>query len=281
MAGRSFDGAVFDLSEERELPGGGTARVLVLGNAAILAGEFDMPLREAEARALEHDITPERYLRNYDAFSYSEQARLLRSHVAMVGLGGLGGHLLEQLVRSGVGSVRVCDGDVFEASNLNRQLLCTHDTVGHSKAEAARDRTARLNPASQVEAVCAVLGAEAMREFVRGADLVLDALGGLEHREALQRAAADEGVPLVTAAMAGFGGYVATVLPGSSGPANFLGQGAGSEETGGTPAPAVNYAASVQGAEALRILAGREPNLAGGMHLFDLDQNTFDNVRFE
>ena len=60
--------------------------------------------------------------------------------MAVIGCGGLGGYAIEMLARAGVGHIRVCDGDVFDETNLNRQLLCTEDVLGKSKAEAAADR---------------------------------------------------------------------------------------------------------------------------------------------
>ena len=96
-----------------------------------------------ERTALELGICPERYLRNLDAYSLAEQLRLLKSHAALVGLGGLGGYVLELLARAGVGSIRAADGDEFVPSNLNRQLYATRRTLCGYKAAAAAARMKR------------------------------------------------------------------------------------------------------------------------------------------
>jgi len=233
-----------------------------------------------ELAALALGIPPERYLRNGGTYSLAEQARLLGSRAAMVGLGGLGGHVLEILARSGVGHIRAADGDECQPSNLNRQLLCTRRSINGYKAAAAAARVQLLNPAVDFEPVAAFLDEDLMERFLAGADLALDALGGLKDRPALLRQAARAGIPLVTAAVAGQAGFVATVLPGATGPADLFGPGGeGAEDTLGTPAPAVAAAAALMGAEALNILCGRAPSLAGAMLVFDLEAMRFERVR--
>ena len=197
----------------------------------------------------------------------------------MVGLGGLGGYVLEILARSGVGHIHAADGDEFQPSNLNRQLLCTRRSLSGYKAAAAAARVGLLNPAVNFEPVAAYLDEDLMGRFLVGADLALDALGGLKDRPALLRQAANAGIPLVTAAVAGQAGYVATVLPGATGPADIFGAGSEAAElTLGTPAPAVATAAALMGAEALNILCERKPGLAGAMLVFDLEAMSFERV---
>lgn len=79
-------------------------------------------------------------------------ARLLAARVAVVGLGGVGGHALEAIARAGVGHVIAVDFDRVEPSNLNRQILATEFTMGRSKTAAAEDRVHAINPACQVTA---------------------------------------------------------------------------------------------------------------------------------
>lgn len=245
---------------------------------AALAREFTLPLREAQAQALECGLTPQRYLRNFQTLDPARQCRLLRASALLVGLGGLGGHVLEILARAGTGRITAADGDAFEPSNLNRQLLATTRTLGRAKAEAARQRCQAVNPATELDARTQFLDEEAMTQLAQGSAVAVDALGGLDARPALARAAARAGVPLVTAAIAGLCGYVATVLPDSPGPAALMGQGDGAEDLLGSPAPSVALAATLQATEALRILAGEPPALAGKILLFDLRDMTFETV---
>jgi len=228
--------------------------------------------------ALSLGVWPERYLRNFDAYSIEEQLRLLSSRAAMLGLGGLGGYVLELLARAGVGALCAADGDEFVASNLNRQLYATRRSLGGYKAAAAAARLRQVNAAVAFEPVARFLDEADIGRFIDGADLCLDALGGLKDRPALARQAAKAGIPLVTAAVSGQSGLVATVLPGAKSPADFFGAGAGAEDAQGTLAPAVAAAASLMAAEALNILCGRGPALAGKMLLFDLSRMSFETV---
>jgi len=93
-----------------------------------------------------------RYSRNIPALTEAECLTLREKRVLVVGCGGLGGHIIDQLCRIGMGSLRVVDGDVFEETNLNRQLLSQVPLLGVSKAEAAADHVRRVNPDVTVEA---------------------------------------------------------------------------------------------------------------------------------
>jgi molybdopterin/thiamine biosynthesis adenylyltransferase len=267
-----------EVAAEAAIPGGEVLRVVTAEELARLAGEEGVALRSAEIEALRGDVWPLRYIRNHATCSAAAQIRLLESHVAMVGLGGLGGHLQEQFARLGVGRLRLADGDVFEEHNLNRQLLATPMTVGRPKAAAATARITLVNPAIDVEAIDAFLDEEAMDRFVSGASLVVDALGGLAYREALQRAAGRAGLPLVTGAMAGYTGYVAVVLPGKVGPAQLLGQGSAAEDRLGTPAPSVAAIASLMASQAAQLLALGESALTGKMLVMDMASGDFEKV---
>ena len=92
-------------------------------------------------------------------------AKLENARVAVVGLGGVGGHVLETLARAGVGSFILIDGDLVDESNLNRQIIATADTVGTPKAEAAKQRVLSINPLADVTAV----QARPLSLWIRGA----------------------------------------------------------------------------------------------------------------
>jgi hypothetical protein len=87
------------------------------------AERFGKSLAEMESAALEAGFLPGRYRRNRETVSTADQLRLFRSRVAVIGCGGLGGYVVEQLARLGVGTLVLVDPDVFEEHNLNRQLL--------------------------------------------------------------------------------------------------------------------------------------------------------------
>jgi len=247
---------------------------------ADLSRKTGISLARLEILALQNGVAPEKYLRNFTTFSLDEQVRLLESGAALLGLGGLGGLVLEYLARSGVGRIRAADGDVFEESNCNRQILSSPANLGQSKAGAAAARARLLNPACEFEVWPKFVDAASVAACVRDREVVIDALGGLAMRRELAEAAAVAGVPLVTAGVAGLTGWVAVVAPGSASPAGLFAasKGQSAEIVSGTPAPAVGAAASVMAGCALDVLRGRRPALWGKMLLFDLADATFETV---
>lgn len=154
-----------------------------------------------------------RYTRNIPALTEEECARLGEKQVLVVGCGGLGGHLLDQLARIGVGAIRAVDGDVFEASNLNRQLLSQPGLLGQSKAEAAAQHVRRVNPQVSVEAVTAFLTEENADFLLRGCHAVLDGLDNISSRRVLSRACARAGIPYIYGAVSGWVAQAAISRP--------------------------------------------------------------------
>lgn len=283
MTTPDIDRAVRTAAVDGTYPDGVPGRFLAVAGVNALAHELGLPAREVERAALAAGVCPLRYARNLHAFSLDEQARLLGSTAALVGLGGLGGGLLENLVRAGIGTVRGADGDVFDETNLNRQLLSDMAALGVSKAVRAAERAAAINPSVTFVAHDGFLDADGMLALLDGADVAVDALGGLKDRPALVAAARSRGIPLVTGAVAGYTAIVATVLPGACSPVEMLAGGGGgpsAEEVLGCPSPAVMAVSALQGCEAIRILAGRAPALAGKALILDLETMRCDTVAF-
>ena len=155
-----------------------------------------------------------RYERNIPALSEAECALLREKRVLVVGCGGLGGHIIDQLVRIGVGSIRAVDGDAFEPSNLNRQLLSQVPLLGVSKAKAAAEHIARVNPDVWVEAVECYLTEDNAAELLAGCDVVMDALDNLPSRRILAAACAEAKIPYIYGAIQGWVAQAAISLPG-------------------------------------------------------------------
>ena len=131
-----------------------------------------------------------RYIRNLGAITEADCSLLRQKTVLVVGCGGLGGYLMEYLARIGIGTIRCVDGDVFDETNLNRQILATTDTLGKSKVQAAAERLQAVNPDVSVQPVCAFLDSSNAKEFVQGCDMVLDALDNIPSRKILADACA-------------------------------------------------------------------------------------------
>lgn len=199
----------------------------------------------------------ERYLRNHNAISPQEQALLVQKRVVIIGCGGLGGYLLEQLGRLGVGFIRVVDPDNFEESNLNRQLLSSTLNLGKPKVLAAKHRMLAVNPLVEVDAIQVRMTAENASDLLAGCDLVLDALDNIPDRFILQQASKTAQIPLVHGAVAGWQGQVCLVLPGQDLLTLIYGDSQeynGEEQETGTLAFTVGLTASLMAAIGLQIL---------------------------
>ena len=155
-----------------------------------------------------------RYARNIPALTRAECEVLRQQRILVVGCGGLGGHIIDQLARIGVGFLRVVDGDVFEASNLNRQLLSSVPLLGVSKATAAADHIARVNPDVTVESVQTFLTEGNATEILAGCDIVMDALDNIPSRRILAAACEKANIPYIYGAIQGWVAQAAISMPG-------------------------------------------------------------------
>ena len=156
----------------------------------------------------------ERYARNIPALTEAECERLKQKRILVVGCGGLGGHIIDQLARIGVGFLRVVDGDVFEASNLNRQLLSCVPLLGIRKAKAAADHIAQVNPGVTVEAAETFLTESNAAHLLEGCDIVMDALDNIPSRKILAAACEKANIPYVYGAIQGWVAQAAISMPG-------------------------------------------------------------------
>ena len=157
-----------------------------------------------------------RYARNIPALTEEECLLLQKKRVLVVGCGGLGGHIIDQLSRIGVGTMRVCDGDVFEPSNLNRQLLSRIPLLGVSKAKAAADHIAKVNPDITVEAVETFMTRQKVHSLIADCDIVLDALDNIPSRRLLAAACSEAGIPYIYGAIQGWVAQAAISMPGDN-----------------------------------------------------------------
>ena len=223
---------------------------------------------------------PERYIRNCAALSEEECAALLRARVVVVGCGGLGGSVVEALARVGVGHLRLIDGDAFEMSNLNRQILCTEDTVGRMKAEVAAERVRAVNSDVDVEAVCSFISEANAADLVRGADCVVDCLDSIEARFWTAHACQTIGLPIVYGAVAGWFGQVCTVFPGDPSFATVYGmpEGESAHKAMGTLPFAAHAVAAVQAAECAKVLLGRDGPIRNRLLMIDLLDGSADDI---
>ena len=217
-----------------------------------------------------------RFLRNIPAITEAEQTLLGQKTVAVVGCGGLGGYLIEFLGRVGVGTIRVIDGDGFEETNLNRQLISEPALLGVNKAEAAAERLRRIAPALCVEAQPLFLTAENAAALLAGCDLVLDGLDSAAARKTLALACGELGIPFVFGAIGGWVAQAALCLPGDA-LIHRLYPGDTEPENGSTLSFTPALCAAVQCSLAVRYLTGRQVE-SGVLCYFDLLHGEFEKM---
>lgn len=282
---RSIDERLRALVRDERLPDRTPCLTIAVADIERLAAELGQSVRSLEMAALQGDIVPQRYLRNRQTLSVRDQRKLLEAQACIVGLGGLGGLVAETLARLGVGRLRLVDGDRFEGHNLNRQLLSRSDNLGTGKAAAAAERMAAVNPGVDVTVRDIFLTAATAAATVRGCDVVIDCLDNIHARFELQSAAQSAGIPMISAAVAGLSGHVTAIFPGDQGLETIYGADTqhrtdrGAETRLGNLAPVVNLVASLECAEALKILLDRPHTLRGRLLVVDLTDGTFETLQ--
>ena len=130
--------------------------------------------------------------------------RLQNSRVAVFGVGGVGSYTVEALARSGIGGLAIFDDDRICLTNINRQLIATHSSIGRKKVEVMRERILDINPKCEVEAHECFYGAETAHAFdLHRYDYIVDAIDTVSSKLVLIENAGIAGVPIISCMGAG------------------------------------------------------------------------------
>lgn len=204
------------------------------------------------------------------------QQRLLDAHALLIGAGGLGSPAALYLASAGVGTLTICDGDVVDLTNLQRQIVHREAAVGAKKTDSARDTLLGLNPAIHINTVAERVAGDRLRALVEAADVVIDGCDNFATRHAVNRACVQARKPLVSGAGIRFDGQLAVFdLRDSNAPcyACLFPEAGETEEMRcavmGVFAPLVGIIGAMQAAEALKILIGAGTSLNGRLLLLD------------
>ena len=218
-----------------------------------------------------------RYERN-KIFSRAQQEELFEKRAVVIGCGGLGGYAIEMLARAGVGHIRVCDGDVFDETNLNRQLLCTENVLGKSKAKVAAERINAINSEAKAEPFSCNITEENASEILEDCDVVIDALDSVCGKMMLQEICRLYDIPMVHGAIGGWFGQITTIFPGNDTLSLIYGEGAEVSQELGNPSFSPAVIASIQASEAIKVLLESENVLMRKLLFVDLMTNDFQIV---
>ena len=130
--------------------------------------------------------------------------KLQNAHVAVFGVGGVGGYVVEALARSGIGTLTLIDNDKVSLSNINRQIIALHSTIGKYKTEVAKARIADINPNANVHTRELFVLPETIEEIdFSGFDYVVDAIDTVSGKLAIIQSAKEKNIPVISAMGAG------------------------------------------------------------------------------
>ncbi|KRG15883.1 ThiF family adenylyltransferase [Lederbergia galactosidilytica] len=213
------------------------------------------------------------------------QAEIRKKHVLILGVGALGTHTAEMLVRAGVGKITLIDRDYVEMSNLQRQHLFTEEDAQKKwpKAEAAKIRLQKVNHEVEIEAIVGHADATMLESLIANIDLLMDGTDNFEARFLLNDLAQKYHIPYLFGSCVGSFGMVFTIIPGVTPCLQCLlkrlplqGQ---TCDTVGIIEPTVQMVTAHQGAEALKILSGNMETIRKSYVSFDLWDNEYVSLK--
>jgi molybdopterin/thiamine biosynthesis adenylyltransferase/rhodanese-related sulfurtransferase len=227
----------------------------------------------------------ERYARHLalPSFGVKGQQLLLDASVIIVGAGGLGSPAALYLAAAGVGRIALCDFDVVERSNLQRQILHDDRSVGTAKSDSGANRLVQLNPDIEVTSINERLTAANANELMSGFDVVVDGTDSFEVRYLINDTAQELGIPVVHGSILRFEGQVTVFPPGGpcyrclfphAPPAELSPNCATAGVLGVLP----GIVGSMQATEAIKLIVGL-PTLAGKLALYDALAQTIDQLK--
>jgi molybdopterin-synthase adenylyltransferase len=235
-----------------------------------------------------NDDQLQRYSRHIllDELGIEGQRKLLEAHALVIGAGGLGSPVALYLATAGVGHVTLVDPDTVDLTNLQRQIAHDMSRLGRPKAESAARSMAAINPEVRVTALQERAGPGRLLELVAGADVVVDCSDNFATRHAVNAACVAHHKPLVSGAAIRFDAQLSVYDvrdPAAPCSACLFPPEAEYEEvacsTLGVFAPLVGIVGSLQAAEALKLLAGIGPSLAGRLQMLDARSMEWTEIR--
>ena len=205
------------------------------------------------------------------------QARLLESHVLLIGAGGIGSPAIQYLAAAGVGTISVVDDDAISLSNLQRQILYSETQIGEAKVEAAAAAVKRLNPDVSFHAIRRRIDHLTTSDILHGVDVVIDGSDNFATRLTVNDLCLSARVPLVSAAIGQFHGQIGT-FTGWQNDAPcyrcFVGDAHDPDDcddcaTQGVLGAMCGLMGSFAAMEAIRVLTGFGDSQSGKLHIFD------------
>jgi len=212
-----------------------------------------------------------------DQLEYAGQQKLLNARILILGAGGLGSPAAMYLASSGIGHIVICDFDLVDISNLQRQILYSESDLGKNKADSAKQTLAKLNSQIKITSINKKLGVIALREEVSKADVVLDATDNFTSRFSINQACILARKPLISGSAIRMEGQVSVFRLDQTGSPCYQCL-YGNEESeaeedacsqNGVLAPMVGIIGSILATEAIKVITTIGKDLKGRLLLLN------------
>ncbi|MEG0857064.1 MAG: HesA/MoeB/ThiF family protein [Terrisporobacter sp.] len=223
-----------------------------------------------------------RYSKNISALSQEESEKLADFIVCVIGCGGLGGYVIEMLSRIGIGNITVVDMDIFDESNLNRQILSSENNLGSYKVEEARNRVKSINSNTKIKVINEIFCKENAEDILKEHHIIVDCLDSIDSRILLQEVCKRLNIIFVHGAIGGWYGQVCTVFPGSDTLSRiYKGKSIGIEKKLGNPSFTPANIASIEVSEVIKVLLNKGEILRDKLLIVDLLYNDYNIIDLE
>ncbi|MFZ5968418.1 MAG: ThiF family adenylyltransferase [Bacillota bacterium] len=230
----------------------------------------------------------ERYAKQilFDGIRKEGQEKLLEGKVVIIGCGALGTVIANNLVRAGVGYIRLVDRDYIEMSNLQRQLLYDEEDIKNNlpKVIAAENKLKKINSSIRIESIITDVNSKNAAAVCEGMDVILDATDNFNTRFLINDVSVKLGIPWIYGGAIGSTGMIHTIIPGKTPcfrcifpdipPAGA----ADTCDTVGVLNSITNIIASLQSTEALKLLTGNMEEIIKEIRYLDIWQNVHENI---
>lgn len=203
-------------------------------------------------------------------FGEAGQKLIKGSHVLIAGIGGLGCASATYLTAAGVGRITLIDFDAVELSNLNRQVLYWEEDIGEKKVLIAERKLSKLNPNVEIIPIFIKITEENVFSVIKGVQVVLDGLDNFATRLLVNSACIKHRIPYIHGGVSRFRGLITTIIPGET-PclACLFPEGSPGGEGLGVLGIVPGLIANLQALEAIKIMIGHGPSLAGKLLRFN------------
>ena len=237
--------------------------VLKMESVRELAKKSGYSIKQAELYLLEQNILPYRYIGTAKFTGLQGMISLLKSRVAIIGCGGVGGFVCELCARLGVGEILLFDGDVYEESNINRQIGCIEENIGKYKAEVMADRIKDINSGVEVFYKNTYLQKPHFTTELSGCDVIIDSVDNIQDSLDISNACKEMMIPFIHGCIGNSSINVGVSMPDVNFLENIYSYDNTNDKLMGSPATTVMICAALQVGELVKIICEIGESLSG------------------